>query len=100
MTNEQAITELIAATKLTTKALEEMHSYMSIIDKRVTSLEAKQENAPTYDVKNELLAEIVNNSTICRNCDIYRDAWNMCFMASECLTNNFKFFKQRKEVEE
>ena len=42
MTNEQAITELIAATKLITQALEEMRSYMSIIDLRVTALEAKQ----------------------------------------------------------
>lgn len=51
--------------------------------------------------KSELLAKIVNNSPICRNCDIYRDAWNVCFMASECLTNGFKFCKRRKdEVEE
>ena len=54
----------------------------------------------TDDVKNELLVRIVNNSPICQNCDIYRDGWNVCFMASECLTNGFKFSKRRKDEEE
>ena len=42
MSNEQAIAELIAAVKLTTKALEEIRNYMAVIDIRVTALEAKQ----------------------------------------------------------
>ena len=57
----------------------------------------KAEPIKQDNVKNELLAKIVNNSPICRNCDIYRDAWNVCFMASECLTNGFKFCKRRKD---
>ena len=57
-----------------------------------------EKTVTTYDdVKNELLARIVNNSPICQNCDIYRDGWNVCFMASECLTNGFKFSKRRKD---
>lgn len=56
--------------------------------------------APTIEQKqvyNQVFAEIVKNCSICHNCDIYRDAWNVCFVASECLTNDFKFRKQRKD---
>ena len=43
MTNEQAIAELIAGVKMITQALQEIRNYMTIIDIRVTALEAKQD---------------------------------------------------------
>ena len=43
MTNEQAIAELIAEVKIITQALQEIHNYITIIDKRVTALESKQD---------------------------------------------------------
>ena len=45
MTNEQAIAELIAEVKIITQALQEIQNYMTIINKRVTALEAKQDEA-------------------------------------------------------
>ena len=44
---------------------------------------------------NKGFADIVKNCSICHHCDIYRDAWNFCFVASECLTNDFKYRKRR-----
>lgn len=50
---------------------------------------------------NQAFAKIVKNCSICHNCNIYRDAWNVCFVASECLTKDFMFCKRRSgEVEE
>ena len=49
---------------------------------------------------NKAFADIVKNCSICHQCNIYRDAWNVCFVASECLTNNFKFRKRRMDGEE
>ena len=43
MTNEQAIAELIAEVKIITQALQEIQHYMTFVDKRVTALEAKQD---------------------------------------------------------
>ena len=43
MTREEAIAELIAEVKIIAQALQEIQNYITIIDKRVTALEAKQD---------------------------------------------------------
>ena len=61
MTNEQVIAEIIAEVKIITKALQELHNYMTIVDKRLTALEAKRDNVPTEKV--DTSTENVNRST-------------------------------------
>lgn len=49
-----------------------------------------------YHYADNFLKEIIKNNSKCQNCACYHKELNCCFLAFECVKNNFKdFVKER-----
>ena len=43
---------------------------------------------------NEILGDIIRNSSKCKTCEFYHPEINICFMAYECVRNDFKNYRK------